>query len=63
MDFMTGLPRSESRRVSLMVIVDRLTKLFNLQALGRNASASVIAKVFMDIVVALHRLPTSVVSH
>jgi hypothetical protein len=61
-DFITGLPRSKSRRESLMVIVDRLTEMVHLRALGRNASAPVVAKVFTDTVVALHGLPTSIIS-
>lgn len=61
-DFMTGLPKSKSRHESLMVVVDRLTKMVHLRALKRAAYAPVIAKVFMDTVVALHGLPTSIVS-
>ena len=45
-----------------MVIVDRLTKMVHLRALKANAFAPVVARVFIDTVVALHGLPQTIVS-
>jgi hypothetical protein len=61
MGFITGLPKSEGKRV-IMVIVDRLTKYTHFCALSHPFKASIVSTVFMEIVQNLHGSPKIIVS-
>ncbi|KAJ4770480.1 polyprotein [Rhynchospora pubera] len=61
MDFISGLPRSEGKKV-IMVIVDRLTKYAHLATLQHPFSASDVARVFLETVYKLHGLPQNIIS-
>lgn len=61
MDFITGLPKSNRKEV-IFVVVDRLPKYGHFFALSHPYAVSDVAKIFMDRVFKLHRLPTTIVS-
>lgn len=61
MDFIEGLPKSNGFTV-ILVIVDRFTKYAHFLPLKHPYTASQIATLFLDNVVKLHSLPTSIVS-
>ena len=61
MDFITGLPKSKGKSVT-MVVVDRLTKYAHLCALSHPFIASMVANSFREIVQKLHGKPNIMVS-
>lgn len=61
LDFIDGLPRSESH-TSLMVVVDRLTKSAHLIPLTHPYTAKTVASKFISHVMKLHGVPRSIVS-
>ncbi|WVZ79447.1 hypothetical protein U9M48_027023 [Paspalum notatum var. saurae] len=61
MDFIEGLPSSEGY-TTIMVVVDRLTKVAHFIALRHPYTALGLARVFLDSVVRLHGFPQSIVS-
>jgi hypothetical protein len=61
MDFIEGLPKSEGFSV-ILVVVDRLTKYSHFILVKRPYTASTIAKLFMENIVKLHGIPTSIVT-
>jgi hypothetical protein len=61
MDFIEGLPKSEGKKV-IMVVVDQFSKYVHCLALSHPYTAPSVAKVFMDNVYKLHGLPASIVS-
>jgi hypothetical protein len=62
MDFICGLPCSKAGFDSILVIVDRLSKLVHLVPTTTTMTAPEVAKLFVDNVVRLHGVPSSVVS-
>lgn len=62
MDFITGLPCSKAGYDSVMVIIDRLSKLVHLVPTTTNVTAAEVAKLFVQNVIRLHGLPKSIVS-
>jgi hypothetical protein len=56
MDFITGLPKSETKSV-IMVIVDRLTKYTQFCAICHPFKASTVATAFMETIQKLHGSP------
>lgn len=61
MDFIEGLPRSEGFSV-IMVVVDRLTKFAHFIPVKHPYTAFHIAQLFLDNIVRLHGMPTSIVT-
>jgi hypothetical protein len=61
MDFITGLLKSEGKRV-IMVIVDRLTMYAHFFSLSYHFKSSTVATTFMEIVQKLHGSPKIIVS-
>lgn len=61
MDFITGLPSSQSRTV-ILVIVDRLSKYGHFIALPTNFTSQKVAEVFVHEFIYLHGFPTTIVS-
>ncbi len=67
MDFVTGLPVSTNRNGetydSILVIVDRLTKMVHYEPVKVTIDASDIAEVIIDVIVRHHGLPDSIISN
>jgi hypothetical protein len=61
MDFIEGSPLSDGADV-ILVVVDRLTKYAHFLALHHPYTAQQVAHLFLDNVVRLHGVPTSIVS-
>ncbi|GKC24457.1 ty3-gypsy retrotransposon protein [Tanacetum coccineum] len=61
MDFITQLPPSKGK-VSIWVIVDRLSKYAHFLPLSPNYTAITLASIFMHEIYHLHRLPKTIVS-
>jgi hypothetical protein len=63
MDFITDLPKSGKRQFdTIMVIVDRLSKMCHFIPTHKTASTEKVAKLLHDNVIKLHGLPDSIVS-
>ena len=62
MDFITDLPPTEDGSTTVLVMVDRFSKMMHLAILSDNTTAPVVADAFFDTVVKLHGLPRSIVS-
>ena len=61
MDFIEGLPKSQGFSV-ILVVVDRLTKFAHFLPVKHPYTAATIAQLFMDNVVKLHGLPSTIVT-
>jgi transposase InsO family protein len=62
MDFIVGLPRTQSGYDSIWVIVDRLTKVAHFIPVKTTYSGPQLAKLFMSGIVYLHGVPKKIVS-
>ena len=66
MDFVTGLPQSADWRGdgydSILVIVNRLTKMVHYEPVQTTITAPALAEVILNVVVRHHGLPNSIVS-
>ena len=62
MDFITGLPRTQSGYDSIWVIIDRLTKVAHFLPVKTTYSGDRLAELYMAIIVSLHGVPKKIVS-
>ncbi|KAK8655771.1 hypothetical protein V6N13_108337 [Hibiscus sabdariffa] len=62
MDFVTGLPLTLSKKDSVWVIVDRLTKSAHFIPVRSNYSVDKLAKLYISEIVRLHGVPLSIIS-
>ncbi|KAK8931451.1 hypothetical protein KSP39_PZI016502 [Platanthera zijinensis] len=62
MDFIHGLPRSQSGNDSLWVIVDRLSKVAHFIPLRKTDQGPKLAQLYIDEIVRLHGVPKTIVS-
>ncbi|GJT83706.1 putative reverse transcriptase domain-containing protein [Tanacetum coccineum] len=62
MDLITKLPRSTSVHDAIWVIVDRLTKSAHFLAIRGDFSMKKLARLYIDVIVARHRVPVSIIS-
>jgi len=62
MDFITGLPTTSRGNDSIMVVVDRLSKMVHLIATTQNVNAVQVAQIYQDRIFALHGLPDNIFS-
>jgi len=61
-DFVSGLPRGKKGNDAIWVIVDRLTKSALFLPVKMTDSVDKLAKIYVNKIVRLHRVPTSIVS-
>lgn len=62
MDFITGLPCTKAGYDSVLVVIDRLSKLVHLIPTTTNVTATEVARLFVQHVIRLHGVPRSIVS-
>jgi transposase InsO family protein len=62
MDFIVGLPRTQSGYDSIWVIVDRLTKVAHFILVKATYSGLQLAELYMSRIVCLHGVPKKIVS-
>ncbi|KAK9024148.1 hypothetical protein V6N11_004325 [Hibiscus sabdariffa] len=62
MDFVTGLPLTPSKKDSVWVIVDRLTKSAHFILVRTNYTVDKLAKLYISEIVRLHDVPLSIIS-
>ncbi|GJW68030.1 hypothetical protein Tco_0122454 [Tanacetum coccineum] len=62
MDLITKLPRSRSGHDAIWVIVDRLTKSAHFLAIREDFSTEKLARLYIDEIVARHRVPVLIIS-
>ena len=63
MDFIVGLPRTQSGYDSIWVIVDRLTKVAHFIPIKTTYSGPQLAELYMSRIVCLHGVPKKIVSN
>jgi hypothetical protein len=62
MDFIVGLPLTTRKKVSIWVIVDRLTKTTHFIAVHTTYSVQQYVELYMDQIVRLHGIPKTIIS-
>ncbi|KAB2090489.1 hypothetical protein ES319_A03G126300v1 [Gossypium barbadense] len=62
MDFVLGLPLSQSKKDAIWVVVDRLTKSAHLILVHTDSSLDKLAELYISQIVRLHGVPISIVS-
>ena len=62
MDFITGLPRTQSSFDSIWVVVDRLTKVAHFISVKTTYSGDKLAEIYMARIVCQHGVPKKIVS-
>jgi hypothetical protein len=62
MDFITGLPRMNKQHYSIMVVVEKLTKVVHFVPMKTTHTTANIAEIFMKEIARLHGIPKTIVS-
>jgi hypothetical protein len=62
MDIIVGLPLTARKKVSIWVMVDRLTKTAHFIAVQTTYSVQQYAELYMDQIVRLHGIPKTIIS-
>ena len=62
MDFITRLPRTNTKHDSIMVVVDKLTKDAHFVLVKTTHTTTNIAEIFMKKIVRLHGIPRTIIS-
>ena len=62
MDFITDLPVNGIGGTSLLIVVDRFSKMMHICQLSSDTTAYAVAKVFLNDIVCLHGIPHSIIS-
>ena len=62
MDFITGLPTTSRGNNSIMVVVDRMSKMVHLLPTTQNVTAPGVAQLYQDRIFALHGVPDDIIS-
>lgn len=63
MDFITGLPKTQKGHDAIWVVVDRLTKSAHVLPFKSKTTLEQMAQLYMEKVVSLHGIPTSIISN
>jgi transposase InsO family protein len=63
MDFITGLPRTNKQHDSIMVVVEKLTKVAHFVLVKTTHTMTNIAEIFMKEIARLHGIPRTIVLH
>ncbi|GKB00222.1 putative reverse transcriptase domain-containing protein [Tanacetum coccineum] len=63
MDFITKLPRSKSGHDTIWVVVDRLTKSAHFLAIREDYSMEMLARLYIDEIIARHGVPVLIISN
>jgi hypothetical protein len=62
MDFITGLPRTGKQHDSIMVVVDKITKVAHFIPLKTTHKETNVVDIFMREIARLHGIPKTIVS-
>jgi len=62
MDFVMGLPLTQRKHNAIRVIIDRLTKSAHFIAMRNTWTLDQLARAYLEEIVRLHRIPSSIVS-
>ena len=62
LDFVLGLPRTQINKYSIMVIVDRFSKMAHFVPCNKSNDASHVAELYFKEIVRLHGIPKTMIS-